>query len=417
MEAYVGGARRSVTGRGKWGWALAAAAILTPPGVCAADTPGSSPEPIGSLRELYDGTLTPDQTVSTLRNIDRLLPTRSVSPSPSPRPLVRSERQLTRVRFNADGKTYDLFDVLALNRVAGLLVLKDGKVAYETYQYGNTPQTRWTSMSMAKSITSTLIGAALQDGDIRSLDDDVVRYVPQLRGTAYDGVSIRDVLMMSSGVAWNETYTDPGSDRRRFLEAQIAQKPGAVLAVMAKLPRVAEPGARNNYSTGETQIAGEIVRGAVRKPLADYLSEKIWRPYGMEGEARWWLDSPAGAEIAGTGLAATLRDFARFGQFVLEDGVIDGKPVLPKGWVAEAGSPTTLKGGQALDYGYMWWIAKSPSARAHRAFYAVGINGQFIYIDPTARVVITVMSAEPKPVGMRAIPIEPFFDAVVAALN
>lgn len=374
-------------------------------------------EPIGTIRQLYDGTLTPDLTVNTLRNIDRLFLTRTVAPSDHPRPFERSDRQISQVTFSADGKTYDLFDYLALNRVSGMLILKDGKIAYETYQYGNTEKTRWTSMSVAKSITSTLIGAAIKDGHIASINDPVTKYVPRLEGSAYEGVTVRDVLMMSSGVKWNETYTDPMSDRRRLLEAQISQKPGSAMEVMAKLSRAAAPGTKNNYSTGETQVVGEILHGAIKKPIADYLSEKIWKPYGMEAEAKWWLDSPNGIEIAGSGLAATLRDFARFGQFFLDNGVIDGKSVLPDGWVAEASSRKVLKGGEALDYGYQWWISQTPQSRADGAYYAVGIFGQFIYIDPKERVIVVTTSAEPKPVGKHAIPPEAFFDAVVAALK
>src|SRR5690606_8496943 len=133
-------------------------------------------------------------------------------------------------------------DFLALDNVAGLIVLKDGEVVYETYQRGNRPETRWMSMSVAKSITSTLVGAAVQDGHIASLDDMVVDYVPSLKGSAYDGVSIHDILLMASGVQWNETYTDPQSDRRDLLRAQIAQQPGAAMKVMAALPRASEPG-------------------------------------------------------------------------------------------------------------------------------------------------------------------------------
>jgi CubicO group peptidase (beta-lactamase class C family) len=374
-------------------------------------------EPIGTVRELYDGALTPDLLVNTLRNIDRLFPTRAVAPAEKPRPLEQSDRQISQVKFEYNRKTYDLFDYLALNRVCGMLILKDGKIAYETYQCGNTDKTRWTSMSIAKSISSTLIGAAIKDGDISSIDDPVTKYVPRLKGSAYEGVSIRDILMMSSGVKWDETYTDPNSDRRRLLEAQIAQKPGAAMDLMAVLPRVAEPGTRHNYNTGETQIVGEILHGATNRPIAEYLSEKIWKPYGMEAEAKWWIDSPDGIEIAGSGLAATLRDFARFGQFFLDNGVIEGESILPDGWIAEAGSPKVLKGSGHVDYGYFWWISETPQSRADKAYYAVGIFGQFIYINPTERVIVVTTSAEPKPVGKAAISPDLFFDAVVTALK
>jgi CubicO group peptidase (beta-lactamase class C family) len=272
-------------------------------------------------------------------------------------------------------------------------------------------------MSIAKSITSTLIGAAIKDGYIGSVDDPVTKYVPRLAGSAYEGVSVRDVLMMSSGVKWNETYTDPNSDRRHLLEAQIAQKPGGAMNVMSKRPRAFEPGTKYNYSTGETQVAGEILFGAIKKPLAQYLSEKIWSAYGMEAEAKWWLDSPNGVEIAGSGLSATLRDFGRFGQFVLDNGVIDGHSILPAGWMADAGSAKVLKGAEHIDYGYLWWISTSAQSRADKAFFAVGIFGQYIYIDPKERVVIVIWSAQPKPTGTEVIPNSAFFDAVVAALR
>lgn len=298
-----------------------------------------------------------------------------------------------------------------------MLILKDGKIAFETYQYGNNENILWTSMSIAKSIISTLIGAAVKDGYISSINDPVTRYVSRLKGSAYDGVSIRDVLMMSSGVKWNETYTDSSSDRRHFLKAQITQKQGGVINVMASLGRAAKPGTKNNYSTGETQVLGKVLHGAVKKPVAEYLSEKIWKPYGMQSEAKWWPDSPNGMEITGTGLAATLRDFGRFGDFFLNNGIIDGKSVLPDGRVQDASSPKVLKGGKRLDYGYMWWVGEPPQSRVDKAYYAAGIFGQYIYIDPKERVVIVTTSAEPKPVGMEPIAPESFFNAIVSKLK
>jgi CubicO group peptidase (beta-lactamase class C family) len=266
---------------------------------------------------MYDGALTPDLAVSTFRHIDRLFPTRTIARGDRVSPLPAADRALTRLEFVSRGKHWDLNDYLAVNRVAGLLVLKNGRVALEIYQYGNTPSTRWMSMSVAKSITSTLIGAAIRDGYIGSVDDPVTRYIPSLAGSAYQGVSIRDLLRMSSGVRWNETYTDPKSDRRRLLDVQIAQKPGAALDLMARLPRAAPPGTVNNYNTGETLVAGEVLHQATKRALSAYLSERIWKPVGMESDATWWLASPDGIEIAGSGISATLRDYARFGQFVL----------------------------------------------------------------------------------------------------
>jgi CubicO group peptidase (beta-lactamase class C family) len=398
--------------------ALLASLVLCP--IHAAQAQDAYPhadEPIGTVEQIYDGALPPDLAVNTFRNIDRLFPTRTVKAGGSPSDLAKSEQELGKVVADVEGEKYDLYDYLALNQVTGLIVLKDGKVVYEIYQRGNGPQTRWMSMSVAKSISSTLVGAALKDGSIKSLDDNVVTYVPRLKDTAYDGVTVRHVLTMSSGVKWNEEYTDPASDRRALLKAQIAQKPGAAMDVMAALPRAAEPGSVNTYSTGETQVLGEIIRGAVQKPLADYLSEKIWIPYGMEADAKWWLDSPDGVEIGGSGLSATLRDFARFGQFFLDGGNAAGQSVLPDGWTTVAGTPKTLKDGKPLEYGYMWWTGWTGPSIRDKAFSAVGIQGQYVYIDPTKKVVIAQTAAEPKPTGKEAIDPMVFFDAIVAALD
>lgn len=397
-------------------WLLAAASGTLHPDAPECGSPHAH-EPIGTVEQIYDGALMPDEAVATFRNIDRLFPTRTIRAGGAVRELPPAERPLTDVTFEYAGTTYDLYDVMSLNNFTALLVLKDGRIAFETYQRGNTAGTRWMSMSVAKSITSTLAGIAIQEGLIAGLDAQVTDYVPALKGSAYDGVSVRDILMMASGVRWNETYTDPASDRRALLRAQIAQEPGSAMALMAALPRAAPPGTVNNYSTGETQVLGEIVRGAVGKPLSEYLSEKIWVPYGMEADARWWLDSPDGTEIGGSGISATLRDYGRFGQFFLEGGMIDGAPVLPEGWTREATRPMKLKDGSALAYGYMWWPGWTGSSIADGAYAAVGIHGQNIYVNPTRKVVIVTFGAQPKPVGREPIDAMVFFDAVAASLD
>ncbi len=368
-------------------------------------------EPIGTVRQIYDGALTPELAVNTFRNIDRLFPTRIVPRGPQPLPLPRAATQLGDVTFSDRGRRYDLETYLELNRVAGVLVLDNGSIALERYRFGNTERTRWMSMSVAKSITSILFGAAIQQGYIRALSDSVTRYVPSLAGSAYEGVSVRDVLMMASGTRWNETYTDPASDRRRLLEAQISQVRGSAMAVMKSLSRAAAPGTVNNYSTGETQVAAEILRRAVDRPLATYLSERIWSRVGMEADANWWLDSPDGVEIGGSGFSATLRDYGRFGLFVLNGGVARGEAVLPDGWTREATTPKTLRGGAQINYGYLWWPGQGG------AYAAEGIYGQWIYVNPAARVVIVVWSAQAKPTAAAVVDDWAFFEAVTHTLR
>jgi len=406
-----------------------AAALFATTAACAISTQQASPsairldqyphagEPIGTVRQIYDGVLTPEMAVNTFRNIDRLFPTRTVPRASKPMPLPPAATPLTTVIFSDRGKRYDLDDYLELNRVTGLLVLKNGRIKLERYRFGNSDRTRWMSMSIAKSITSTLIGAALKQGYIGSLSDSVTRYVPSLRGSAYEGVSVRDVLMMSSGVRWDETYTDPRSDRRRLLEAQISQVPGSAMAVMRSLPRAAAPGTVNNYNTGETQVAEEIVRSAVGQPLATYLSERIWSKFGMEADANWWLDSSDGHEIGGSGFSATLRDYGRFGLFVLNGGIAAGEAILPEWWIREATSPKLLRGGAPLAYGYLWWTGTTAASQRDGAYAARGLFGQFIYINPAAQVVIVVWGAQQDPTESAIINDWAFFDAVVNVLK
>ncbi len=374
-------------------------------------------EPIGTARQVYDGSLTPELAVNTFRNTHRLFPTRAIPPSQTPLALPNAPNPLQDVQFTDGAANFGLEQFLELNRVTAMLVLKDGQVALERYLHGNSPKTRWMSMSVAKSVTSTLIGAAVKDGHIASIADPVTKYVPALAGSAYDGASVRDVLMMASGVRWNETYTDPASDRRRLLEAQISQKRGSALNVMRALPRAAEPGTVNTYSTGETQVAAEILRNAVGRPLATYLSERIWSKVGMEFGAEWWLDSPGGIEIGGSGLMATLRDYGRFGLFILNGGMAAQEAILPEGWVREAGSPKVLRDGTPLDYGYLWWTPMSEESRRDRAFLAKGLYGQRIYVNPAAEIVIVVWAAQATPTNGEVIDSWAFFDAVSGDLR
>jgi CubicO group peptidase (beta-lactamase class C family) len=395
---------------------LLALAVLASPAAAAQPVNPHASEPIGTVQQVYDGTLPPAIAVNTFRNTDRLFPTRTVKRGGKVFSLPAG-RPLPRLKFVAGGRDYDIDDYVRLNRVSGLLVIKDGRIAVERYEFGNTEKTRWMSMSVIKSFTASLVGAAIKDGHIRSLDEEVTTYLPQLNGSAYEGVSIRNLLQMASGVKWDETYTDPASDRRRMLDMQLSQKAGGVLELMAKLPRAAEPGTRWNYSTGETHVAGALVRAAVGKPVAQYLSERIWAKFGMEADATWWLESPNGLEVGGSGLSATLRDFGRLGLFLLGGGKAGGEQVLPEDWVRDAGSPKRI-GGRMVDYGYMLWPIPYAAGTIHEsAFEAIGIYGQYIYVNPRENVVIVVWSALSKPTGSAVFNDNDIFAAVCLALR
>jgi CubicO group peptidase (beta-lactamase class C family) len=371
---------------------------------------------VAAPRQVFDGAMRPDAEVKAFTHSDEWFPMRVVERGNAVRPLPAAKTQLKNLKFEAGGKHYDLFDYLALNRVAGLLILKDGQVVLEDYELGTGQATHWPSFSMAKSASSTLIGASLEDGSIASLDDPVTKYVAALKGGVYEGVSVRNVIQMASGVKWDETYTDPKSDRRKLLDIQLQQKPGSVLAFMSALPRAGAPGTIWNYNTGETAVVGAVLEGATHKPLANYLSEKIWKPWGMEFEAKWQLESPNGMGWAGSGLTATLRDFGRIGLLVLADGVINGKRTVPPGWFDEAGSGKEI-GGKHEDYGYLWWTFPKGEAVHDGAFEANGIFGQHMYINRKEKVVIVVLSARPKPTGSTAVKDSAFFGAVVESLR
>lgn len=392
-------------------FALSLSLIAVAP-AAAGETP-----PIATMTQMFDGAMRPDMAVATFSHSERLLPTRPVRRAGAITALPSRPAAFPAIHFQDRGHDYDLNDYLAMNRVAGLLVLKDGQIALEDHELGTGPDTRWISFSMAKSVTSTLIGAAIRDGYIGSVDDPVVRYVPALKGSAYDGVRIRDILTMSSGVRWNETYTDPASDRRKLLTRQLTLQPGVVMHYMAGLPRAAPPGMRWNYSTGETFVLGAVVEGAVKKPLADYLTEKIWSKLGMESDATWWLESPDGAGFAGSGIGATLRDYGRFALFAADGGRIGGRAIVPDDWFAQAGSGHVI-GGKPVDYGYMWWIPPQAEPIHAGAFEAIGIFGQFLYVNPRERLVIVVLSARSKPddAGVQ-LDDDAFFAAVARALH
>ena len=275
----------------------------------------------------------------------------------------------------------DVDAYMAGQRSAALIVLHDGKLRLERYGLDFDAAGRWTSFSVAKSITSTLVGAALKDGHIRSMDDKVSDYIPEMKGSAYDDVSIRQLLTMTSGVKWNEDYADPNSDVARFNNHKPEEGVDALVSYMRKLPREVPPGTRWLYSTGETNLVGILVNRAVKKPLADYLSEKIWKPAGMEQKATWIL-SKTGQEISGCCIQAAPRDFARFGQFILGGAAVGGKSIVPDGWLEQATTTRVPIGQPGRGYGYQWWTYESG------AFTARGIIGQGIFIDPKRKLVI-----------------------------
>ena len=275
----------------------------------------------------------------------------------------------------------DVDAYMAGQRSAALLVVHDGKLRLERYGLGFDSSGRWTSFSVAKSFTSTLVGAALRDGHLRSMDDKVSDHIPQMKGSAYDDVSVRQLLTMTSGIRWNEDYADPNSDVALFNKHKPEEGVDATVSYLRRLPREAPAGTRWLYSTGETNLVGILVSQATKKPLSAYLAEKVWGPVGMEQQATWLL-SRTGQEISGCCVQAASRDFARFGVFILNGARVNGQSIVPEGWLAQATTERTGIGQPGRGYGYQWWTYTDGS------FAARGIFGQGIFIDPKRKLVI-----------------------------
>ncbi len=302
----------------------------------------------------------------------------------------------------------DLDAYMARQRNAGLIIIQDGKIRFEKYALNYGPQGRWTSFSVAKSFTSTLVGAAVKDGYIKSLEDKVSTYIPGLRGSVYDDVTVRQLLTMTSGVKWNEDYTDRNSDVALFDRHQSDPGEDMTVSYMKRLPREAPAGTKWVYKTGETNLIGVLVSSATGKTLSAYLSEKIWKPFGMEGEAIWMLGR-TGHEIAGCCISARLRDYARFGLFMLDGG----KNVLPDGWIKDATTKQADIDQPGKGYGFQWWTYDDGS------FAAQGIFGQGIFIDPKRKLVIASngnwpTATDPEGVGKER---EAMYQAVQAAVD
>jgi CubicO group peptidase (beta-lactamase class C family) len=324
---------------------------------------------------------TPEQQVAGYRNMDKLAPVRWVRAGDAPLDLPERPLDLNALAIEHDGGNVTLGDYFTGQSVAGLLVIKDGAIVYERYGLGNGRATRWISYSIAKSVTSLLVGAAIRDGYIASVDEKVTDYLPRLKGSAYDQARIRDVLQMASGVAWNETYDDPESD--------LNQADWTTLGLYNYLddkPRTAAPGETFNYNTAESNLVGNLLRAAIGNNLSTYLEQKIWRPFGMEADAAWNLTEPAGGEFGGCCINATLRDYGRLGLFAMNGGRLpNGTEVLPAGWMQQSTTPSKGYPG----YGYFWWLTDNGAYRAS------GIFGQGIYIDPAQNLVIAMHSARP----------------------
>lgn len=362
-------------------WIMAACAALTCLGTVAHTSPADAPSP-ASLPPLSQrlGFWSPTEQEKGYRAMETVFPAHVIAAPPAARPLPVADKPLS-VSFTFHNRPYTTDDFMKIARVSGLLVIKDGQVLVERYGLGRQPQDRWTSFSIAKSLTSTLLGAAIREGKIKSIDDPVSRYIPELQEGAYQGVTLRQMLTMTSGVAWDEDYDNPRSD----FNLHATETGPAFYRLMAHKQRLHAPGTFYHYSTGESNLLGAVVLNATGKSLADYASETIWKPAGMERDGVW-ITSPDHLETGGICFSATLRDYGRLGLFMLNGAMADGKPVLPDGWI-EAATRKQVESDYDSGYGYQWWV---PRPGAYRA---IGIMGQMVHIDTGRHLVIVVNSA------------------------
>jgi CubicO group peptidase (beta-lactamase class C family) len=275
----------------------------------------------------------------------------------------------------------------------GLLILHDDRLVFEQYWRGNDAQTPWLAWSVSKSFTSALLGIALNAGLIHSIEDPVTQYLPELTGSAYDHVRIKDVLQMSSGASWNEDYSDRQSDVNRFGRAFAL---GASLDAFAgTLKRQFAPGTFNRYNSMDAQVLGMLLRRVTGQTQTAYLQAKLWDPLGMESDG-YWITDDQGAEIATAGLNATLRDLAKLGRLYLNDGNWNGTQIIPTSWVHASVTPDAAhlmpgkraSADSAWGYGFQWWVPDNSGA-----YSAVGIYNQFVYVNPALHLVIAKTSA------------------------
>jgi CubicO group peptidase (beta-lactamase class C family) len=330
--------------------------------------------------------------IGLVSRFDEMFPARTVARAVRARPLARAAAEPA-LRYTHESQSRGLDDYLAHNRTTGLLILKGDTVLVERYQYDRKPEHRMNSYSMAKTIVAMLVGVALSEGWIRSLDDRAEQYVAELKGTPYGETPIRHLLTMSSGVRFVENYS--GNDDVATLArlSVLGESEGGAATVMPFRTRDRAPGERFHYSSAETQVLGLVLRAATAMPLAEYLSAKIWQPMGAEADASWTIDK-GGYETAYFAVNATLRDYARFGMLLANDGALDGRQIIPADWVRAATTPAArqFEPGQTnslFGYGYQTWIVPGQE----RQFVLRGLRGQAVFVDPKAKLVMVHTAA------------------------
>lgn len=378
--------------------ALAPLALLMIPGASTAQQ--ALPPPLASgltsdvpvavqiLRwHMLDG----DVNALTFRSMDTLFTTRTVARAGQTWALPRADHALD-FSYSFQGKTYSAEQFLERTYTNALLVMKDGKIVSERYRNNSNERTRFMGWSMTKSITSILIGSALAEKRIQSLDDPIVRYLPELKGSGYDGATVRHILQMRSGVDYEERYDfdNPGAAATNHINALVKNATRFADAARS-VKRLHTPGEVFQYKTLDTAVLGWLLERVSGMPIAAYTASRLWEPLGAEADGFYIMDGPPGVgrEFNGAGFNATLRDFARVGLLMLNRGKANGRQIVSPEWVAESTRPTDATATGPMGYGYQWWTLGGAS------YSAIGLQGQYIFVDPASRTVVVKLSYFP----------------------
>lgn len=335
-----------------------------------------------------------DNNVSALvfREMDQLFTIRTVARSGPVWTIPRTDHDLD-FSYTWEGNTYEAHEFLERTYTNALLVMKDGKIVSEIYRNNATPDSRFIAWSMTKSITSILVGCALEGGLIGSLDTPISDYLPELIGGGYEGVSIRHVMQMRSGVDYEERYdfANPGIAASNHISSLVKNNTRFV-DVARTLPRIHEPGEFFQYKTIDTAVLGWLMERSTGMSVAAFTEQCLWEPLGAESDGFYIMDGEPGMgrEFSGAGFNATLRDFARFGQMVLDDGVANGRRIVSADWITASTRPSGDEDTQRGGYGLQWWTMGNSEA-----FAAIGLQGQYIYIDPDTETVVVKLSYFP----------------------
>ncbi len=377
------------------GHQISSAFLLLVPGLLFA-YPAPTPDPAlpisdvaVAVQQVRRAMMDAELNALTFHNMDEIFTTRAVPRSGPVWEIPRADQELD-FTYRYAGQQYTPEQFLDRTYTNALLIIKDNRIVHENYRNNTNEATRFIVWSTTKSLVGLMVGCAIHEGLIGSIDDPITRYLPELKGGGYDGVTVKQILQMRSGVDYEERYDfgNPGAAARNH-ELALVTNVVRFADAARTIKRAYPPGEVWQYKTIDTAVLGWLVERVSRSTLAAYMAQRLWEPLGAERDGFFIMDGPPGVgrEFSGAGYNASLRDLARVGLMMLNDGKANGRQIIPARWVRESTRPAA---GTGPGYGYQWWMAGSPGA-----YQAVGLQGQYIYVDPGSRTVIVKLSYFP----------------------